>query len=68
MIFPNFYWKPRWIHLTFESHLTSIVMAYMNNMNFHTVSNSRVSSRVRQILVLVSTILIGMLVSVFVNI
>lgn len=42
-------------------------MAYMNNVDYRSVSNSRASSRVKQILVLITTVLVGMLVSVFVN-
>lgn len=41
-------------------------MAYTNNI-YVKASSSRVSPRVKQFLVLVSTILIGMLVSVIVN-
>ncbi len=43
-------------------------MAYINHMDFRAASNSRVSSRLKQFLVLVSAILIGMLFSVLVNI
>jgi hypothetical protein len=43
-------------------------MAYKKYMAYRTVSNSRVSSRVKQVLVLVSTIIVGMLVSVLVNV
>ena len=40
----------------------SKIMAYTR-----TVSNSRIADRWRQVLVLVSTIVVGMLVSVFIN-
>lgn len=39
----------------------------MNNVYYRAVPNSKVPARVRQLLVLVSTILVGMLVSVYVN-
>jgi len=42
-------------------------MAYTNNADFRTISNSRMSPRLKQLLVLVSTIVVGMLVSVFVG-
>ncbi len=68
MISHNFYWKLLRIHLTFDPLLiTRATMAYMNNVDYRSVSNSRASSRVKQILVLITTVLIGMLVSVFVN-
>lgn len=41
------------------------VMAYMNNVHYRTATNTRLSARMRQFLVLISTILVGMLVSVF---
>ena len=40
-------------------------MAYTNNVNYRSVSNTRIPARMRQLLVLISTILVGMLVSVF---
>jgi len=55
------------IPATFEDSLRSEVMAYTNNTNFRSVSNTRVSERFKQVLVLVSTILIGMVVSVLAN-
>jgi hypothetical protein len=39
-------------------------MAYTNNMDFRSDSHSRMPARLKQVLVLVSTIVIGMLVSV----
>jgi hypothetical protein len=53
------------IHATFEYQFDPKVMAYTNNVNYRSVSNTRISARVRQLLVLISTILVGMLVSVF---
>ena len=40
-------------------------MAYTNNVNYRSLSHPRMSPRVRQLLVLISTIIVGMLVSVF---
>ncbi|HEX6890046.1 MAG TPA: hypothetical protein VF141_05120 [Chryseolinea sp.] len=37
----------------------------MNNIHYRSVTNTRIPARVRQFLVLISTILVGMLVSVF---
>jgi hypothetical protein len=65
MISADIRWKSLLIHATFELSKDSKVMAYMNNVNYRSVSNTRMSSRVRQLLVLISTILVGMLVSVF---
>jgi hypothetical protein len=39
-------------------------MAYTNNINYRTVSTTRMPARVKQLLVLISTIVVGMLVSV----
>lgn len=50
---------------TFEYQLDAKVMAYMNNVQYRSVSNTKMSARMRQLLVLISTILVGMLVSVF---
>ena len=40
-------------------------MAYTNNIHYKSATNTRLSARMRQLLVLISTILVGMLVSVF---
>lgn len=43
-------------------------MPYMKNLDFsRDIANARVSSRLKQVLVLVAAILIGMLISVSVN-
>lgn len=39
-------------------------MAYTNNLNYRTVSTNRMPVRVKQLLVLISTIVVGMLISV----
>ncbi|WP_255534593.1 hypothetical protein [Chryseolinea lacunae] len=42
-------------------------MAYMNNIDYRDIANARLSSRLKQVLVLALVIVIGMLVSVSVN-
>ena len=42
-------------------------MAHMNNLDFREISNARISSRIKQVGVLVVTIIIGMIISVSVN-
>lgn len=39
-------------------------MPYMNRLDFRDVSNARISARLKQVLVLVLAVLIGMLISV----
>jgi hypothetical protein len=67
MISDDFWWHTNSIPATFEFLNDSKVMAYMNNVHYRPVSNARISARVRQALVLISTILVGMLVSVIVG-
>jgi hypothetical protein len=43
-------------------------MPYINNMDFRAASNSRVNLRLKQVLVLASAILIGMLISVLASV
>jgi hypothetical protein len=43
-------------------------MAYTNNMDYRSDSHPRMSARLKQVLVLVTTIVIGMLVSVLVTV
>jgi len=42
-------------------------MPYMKNLDFRDVTNARVSSRLKQVLVLIGAILIGMIISITVN-
>jgi hypothetical protein len=42
-------------------------MPYMKNLDYRDVTNARVSSRLKQVLVLIGTILIGMIISITVN-
>ena len=42
-------------------------MPYMNRLDFRDVSNARISARLKQVLVLVLAVLIGMLISVSCN-
>lgn len=65
MICRDIGWQSSIRHATFEHNLDSKVMAYTNNVNYRSLSHSRMSPRVRQFLVLISTIIVGMLVSVF---
>ena len=65
MICNDIGWKSSVKHATFEHNLDSKIMAYTNNVNYKSFSNSRMSPRVRQLLVLISTIIVGMLVSIF---
>ncbi|WP_331970798.1 hypothetical protein [Ohtaekwangia sp.] len=39
----------------------------MKNLDFRDVTNARVSSRLKQVLVLIGAILIGMIISITVN-
>jgi len=43
-------------------------MAYMRNIDYREVANARMSSRVRQVLILGLVVIIGMLISVSVNV
>jgi len=63
MIYIKSLLKYLFIHATFDS-LSYTSMAYVSNMAYTRTTNPRISPRFRQILVLVSTIIIGMLVSV----
>lgn len=42
-------------------------MAHINKLEYKSISNTGISSRVRQVLVLLAVILIGMLISASVN-
>lgn len=44
-----------------------LAMPYMKNLDYRDVTNARVSSRLKQVLVLIGTILIGMIISITVN-
>ena len=48
-------------------HQTPLAMPYMKNLDYRDVTNARVSSRLKQVLVLIGTILIGMIISITVN-
>jgi hypothetical protein len=76
---PIHYGKPTnvWFHQSFGGiqgsfftnfeTSTPLAMPYMKNLDYRDVTNARVSSRLKQVLVLIGTILIGMIISITVN-